>query len=291
VTAPASLIDQVRQEIARAESEGKPTPGRPKLAETLGVTQHQVRKALEELAREQTPGDTSSKRETSLRLVPTPAAQAASEAEPAPEPPAEAAAEEPAGAQVVNEPAPAPTDSEPDVASVEQAQEDQFDETPEPTTASEPQSRPAPAGGSLVAWAGFIFGSLVSVAANVLASRIPPPGAGPDWHPSVYAEVGAAVWPLALLLSVEVLSRIRWPKGAGWNLARFGGAGTVAVGSAVISYAHIAAVLGSWGYSALGAHVGPLVIDGLMTISGFALLATAGAHSGAKRRRLATTAG
>lgn len=137
-----------------------------------------------------------------------------------------------------------------------------------------------PVGGRLVAWAGFVFGSLTSVAGNVLAARLAPPHAALGWHPSTFAEVGAAVWPIALLLSVEALSRIRWPKGALWALARFGGAGTVALCSALISYSHIAAVLSSWGYQTLGARVGPLVVDGLMIICGFALLATAGVSAG-----------
>lgn len=139
----------------------------------------------------------------------------------------------------------------------------------EPTAATPPRS----AGGQLVAWAGFLFGSVTSVAANVLAARIAPVGAGPDWAPSAVAQLGAAVWPLALLLAVEALSRVRWPSGALWRLARYGGAGTVALGSALISYGHIHAVLSSWGYDGLAASVGPLVIDGLMVISGFAMLA------------------
>jgi hypothetical protein len=57
------------------------------------------------------------------------------------------------------------------------------------------------------------------------------------------------------------------------SLVRFGGAGTVALGSAVISYGHVQDVLAAWGYNVLAAHVGPLVLDGLMSISGFALLA------------------
>ncbi|MCU1685310.1 MAG: hypothetical protein JWQ81_6049 [Amycolatopsis sp.] len=141
-----------------------------------------------------------------------------------------------------------------------------------------------PGGGKLVAWAGFLFGSATSIAANVLASRLVPAGAAPGWQPSIYAEVGAAVWPLGLLLSVEALSRVRWPAGALWNLARYGGAGTVALGSAVISYGHIREVLLSWGYTDLGAGVGPLVIDGLMTICGFAMLATSGTSKGGDQR-------
>jgi hypothetical protein len=136
-----------------------------------------------------------------------------------------------------------------------------------------------PAGGKLVAWAGFLFGSATSIAANVLASRIVPPNAPPGWEPSLTAQLGAAAWPVALLLSVEVLSRVRWPSGVAWTLARFGGVGVVALGSALISYGHIRDVLLSWHYSELGAGVGPLVIDGLMTVCGFAMLATSGAVS------------
>jgi len=158
-------------------------------------------------------------------------------------------------------------------------QEQRADQTPvepRPQLVPEPTAQPTadrPGGGLLVAWAGFLFGSITSVAANVLAARIPPAAAGPGWEPSTVAQLGAAVWPLALLLAVEALSRVRWPSGALWRLARYGGAGTVALGSGVISYGHIHAVLGSWGYDGVAAGVGPLVIDGLMVISGFAMLA------------------
>jgi hypothetical protein len=84
------------------------------------------------------------------------------------------------------------------------------------------------------------------------------------------------VWPVGLLLSVEVLSRVSWAPGFWWALARYGGAGTVAVGSAVISYGHVREVLLAWGYGSLGAAVGPLVLDGLMVVSGFALLTMSG---------------
>lgn len=138
------------------------------------------------------------------------------------------------------------------------------------------EDKTLPAGGRLAAWAGFLFGSVMSIAANVLHAWIPPA----DGHlipPSFATQVGAAVWPIGLLISVEVLSRVRWPDGALWALARYGGAGTVAVGSAVISYGHLHGVLVAWGYGTLGAAVGPLVLDGLMVVSGFALLAEPGA--------------
>jgi hypothetical protein len=63
------------------------------------------------------------------------------------------------------------------------------------------------------------------------------------WSPGIAPQIGSAVWPIGLLLSVEVLSRARWAPGFWWALARYGGAGTVAVGSAVISYGHLHEVL------------------------------------------------
>ncbi len=92
------------------------------------------------------------------------------------------------------------------------------------------------------------------------------------WHPGVAPQIGSAVWPIGLLLSVEVLSRTRWRRGIAWILGRYLGAGSVAVGSAIISYRHVYDVLTAWGYGQLGAAVGPVVLDGLMVISGFALL-------------------
>jgi hypothetical protein len=128
-------------------------------------------------------------------------------------------------------------------------------------------------GARLMAWIGFAVGSLVSVAGNWLAAWLPAAVMSPGWSPSGPSQVGAAVWPVALLVSVEVLSRTAWRPGVLWLLVRLGGVGVVALGSGVISYGHIHAVLLSWGYDPLGAAVGPLVIDGLMVVSGFALLA------------------
>jgi hypothetical protein len=69
-----------------------------------------------------------------------------------------------------------------------------------------------------------------------------------------------------------------------WALARFGGAGTVALGSAVISYGHLRDVLEAWHYTSLAAAVGPLVLDGLMVVCGFALLAASHASPGDTHR-------
>ncbi|WP_053721167.1 DUF2637 domain-containing protein [Saccharothrix sp. NRRL B-16348] len=125
----------------------------------------------------------------------------------------------------------------------------------------------------MAAWTGFVFGSVMSVAANVLHTWLPAEHMPEGWSPSLASQVGSAVWPIALLLSVEVLSRVPWKPGRQWALARFGGTGTVALGAAVISYGHVRDVLIAWGYGTLAAHVGPLALDGLMVVSGFALLA------------------
>jgi hypothetical protein len=123
-----------------------------------------------------------------------------------------------------------------------------------------------------VAWLGFVFGSVMSIAANVLHAWLPVDERPAGWSPGIAPQVGSAVWPIGLLLSVEVLSRVPWAPGFWWALARYGGAGTVAVGSAIISYGHVHEVLLAWDYGPLGAAVGPLVLDGLMVVSGFALL-------------------
>ncbi|MQY22680.1 helix-turn-helix domain-containing protein [Nocardia macrotermitis] len=130
----------------------------------------------------------------------------------------------------------------------------------------------SPQRGRFVAWAGFVFGSVSSVAANVLHTWLPAAHMPAGWTPGIAPQIGAAVWPIGLLLSVEVLSRVRWQSGWLWALARYGGAGAVAVGSAIISYSHLRDVLVTWGYGHLAAGVGPVALDGLMVVCGFALL-------------------
>ncbi|MVU77423.1 DUF2637 domain-containing protein [Nocardia sp. ET3-3] len=126
--------------------------------------------------------------------------------------------------------------------------------------------------GHRVAQAGFVFGSLTSVATNVLHTYLPTVHMPSGLALVIAARIGSAVWPLGLLLSIEVLARVAWRRGQGWALARFGGAGTVALGSAVISYSHVRDVLLAWGYGHPAAEFGPLTLDGLMVVCGFALL-------------------
>jgi hypothetical protein len=162
-------------------------------------------------------------------------------------------------------------------------------ETPVPTVALE---RTAPAvvadeplpqrrGARAVSWVAFVFGVIVSVAANVAHTFYPTADQltawralhpGTAWQPELGPQLAAAFWPVALLLAVEVLSRVRWRAGLWWSAARYGGTGTVALVAAVMSYRHMAGLLTAYGEDSFSAHVGPLAVDGLMVVAGFALL-------------------
>jgi hypothetical protein len=119
--------------------------------------------------------------------------------------------------------------------------------------------------GHVITWAAFLLGVLVSIAANVLHA-----GIGGAQAPEL---IGSAFWPLALLLSIEVLTRVVWPAGLRWFAARALGLVLVGAVAAILSYRHMAGLLGSWGEDDFNAHIGPLAVDGLMLIAATALLA------------------
>lgn len=120
------------------------------------------------------------------------------------------------------------------------------------------------------AWAraGFGFGIAASLAANVEHVLI-------HAHAPIGAVIASAYWPLALLIAIEVISRVAWPDGRKWWWCRYGGLSAVAGIAAIISYRHMAALLGYYGEDALSAHIGPLAVDGLMVVCSTALLAIA----------------
>ena len=238
------LVEQVRQAITTARQAGQPTPGRPTLVRLTGATDHAVRRALANLAAEQVnagePGSAHA-RESGTSLPDAPG-----------------------------------TDAQPDATGGEPGDPTSPAPHQRPNIAPKP---PAPAGRP-TAWAGFVFGSFMSIAANILHAWLPTAHEPAGWRPGIPPQIGAAVWPIGLMIAIEALWRIRWPKGLGWGIARFGGAGTVAVGSAIISYGHLRDVLLAWSYSPMAAAVGPLVLDGLMAVCGFALLAMSRTSAG-----------
>lgn len=122
-----------------------------------------------------------------------------------------------------------------------------------------------PVQGRSSAWIGFTVGIVASIAANVLHAM------ESTW---TYPElVGAAFWPTALLISVEVLTRVAWPHGWQWVITRFAGVVIVAFVAAALSYLHMRSLLLTWGEGPFQATVGPAAVDGLMLISATALLA------------------
>lgn len=140
------------------------------------------------------------------------------------------------------------------------------------------------------AWAtsGFVLGVAASVAGNV--AHVWHPSAeylrdhnvtADEFTPEIGAQVAGAFWPIALLITVEVLARVDWPRTFWWMVARFGGASMVAGVAAVMSYAHLNGLLRAYGEDDMTARLGPLSVDGLMVICGGALLALGRSRSDA----------
>src|SRR3954452_1689473 len=107
-------------------------------------------------------------------------------------------------------------------------------------------------------YAGLLLGGGVSVAANIAHSYVPPPGAAPDWAPSRGAVLLAAFWPAAVFVAVEIMARVSWAAGRRWVLVRWGGLAPVALVAAVVSYRHLAGLLGYYGEDPVTMAIGPL---------------------------------
>lgn len=140
------------------------------------------------------------------------------------------------------------------------------------------------------AYAGAILGGLVSMAANVAHSYVPPARSPHDWSPRPGAVIGALFWPVALLIAAEILSRTAWPTGRRWVALRYLGLLPVALVAAVVSYRHLSGLLHFYGEDPLTATIGPLAVDGLMTMATAALMAAGRLHSAADTRDATATA-
>src|SRR3954451_5789095 len=122
-------------------------------------------------------------------------------------------------------------------------------------------------------YAGLLLGGGVSVAANIAHSFVPPAAAAPGWAPNPGAVLLAAFWPAAVFVAVEIMARAHWAPGRRWVLVRWGGLAPVALVAAVVSYRHLAGLLGYYGEDPVTVAIGPLAVDGLMIVSTGALLA------------------
>ncbi|GAB3655661.1 DUF2637 domain-containing protein [Glycomyces tarimensis] len=135
-------------------------------------------------------------------------------------------------------------------------------------------------GASAVSWLAFGLGIIVSVAANIghiwFVTR-------PEAEAMISAMVFAGFWPIALAVAVEVLSRVSWPGYLKWP----GIAGTAAVGTValVVSYRHMNGLLLHFGESDLSAALGPIGVDGLLIVGGFAILAIGETNRSSRTRQ------
>lgn len=132
-----------------------------------------------------------------------------------------------------------------------------------------------PRGAAATAWLALALGIGASVGANILHT-VTVIGDGTANLPQVAA---AAFWPVALVVAIETMARVRWPRSVGYNLIRFGAVGAVAVVAAIVSYRHMSGLLTFWGEDVLSASLGPIAVDGLVTVGALALLAI---HKSAK---------
>lgn len=108
--------------------------------------------------------------------------------------------------------------------------------------------------------ATLALGIGASLAANVLAAQ-----------PTVIGRVIAAWPPVALLLTVELLSRL--PVAPGWlsRLRVISAAGIAGI-AAWVSYWHMAAVALEYGEAPVAAHLLPLSVDGLVVVASVCLV-------------------
>lgn len=158
-------------------------------------------------------------------------------------------------------------------------------------TDSQPDSTASLPGAYIVALVGFLFCAVVSILFNVMDAMIPTPGVPQGWAPSIGAIFGAAIWPVLLIISVELMSRTGWPDTVFARIVRYGLMGAVAVFAATISYQHIREVLLSWRYNELSSNVGPLALDGVMVLAGYAMVLGSKANKAKKTKRAAPKTG
>jgi hypothetical protein len=115
------------------------------------------------------------------------------------------------------------------------------------------------------------------VAANIAHALIPA-----NRHAG--AVLGAAFWPLALVIALEILTRVEWPDSRRWDVLRWGGLLPVALVAAIVSYRHLSGLLAYWGEDAVTVAIGPLVVDGLMVLASGALLVEPATRRAARRK-------
>jgi len=108
------------------------------------------------------------------------------------------------------------------------------------------------------------LGVAASIAANVLHAR-----------DNLISQTIAAWPPLALLLTVELISRVPVHHRA-LAAVRIAATAVIAAIAAWVSYWHMAGVTARYGESATSAHLMPLCVDGLIVVASISLVELAG---------------
>ncbi|MFF1610399.1 hypothetical protein ACFVYA_21685 [Amycolatopsis sp. NPDC058278] len=194
-------VDRIRAHLDQAQRDGRRPPGKPALVEATGLSEHVVRTALDKIKE----GGDARRAPTTTRHH-----QRAGERQPTTRTESASPAK-----------APSPADSRTDLAPSQPPGGISGDH-PTTTSAKSPVGGTPSSGGTAVGWLGFAFGSVTSIAANVLHTWLPASTQPPGWTPGLGPQLGAGVWPIALIVTVEVLTRVNWLQTWFWNAVRYG---------------------------------------------------------------------
>jgi len=110
----------------------------------------------------------------------------------------------------------------------------------------------------------FTLGIAASLAGNVLHAQ-----------DNAISQAISAWSPLALLLAVELISRIPARRGAA-SIARMGATAVIAGIAAWVSYWHMAGVAGRYGESGASPYLLPVSVDGLIVVASISLVEISG---------------
>jgi len=110
----------------------------------------------------------------------------------------------------------------------------------------------------------FTLGIAASLAGNVLHA-----------HNNIISQAISAWSPLALLLAVELISRIPASRGAA-SFARLGATAVIAAIAAWVSYWHMAGVASRYGESGASPYLLPVSVDGLIVVASISLVEISG---------------
>lgn len=126
------------------------------------------------------------------------------------------------------------------------------------------------------------LGGSGSVAANVAHAYV-------HGSPAVGAVVASVLWPVLVVVAIELLISTPWPAGFAWALTRFVGVGLVGAVAAVVSYRHMSGLLTAYGEDRVVSGLGPVAVDGLMAMATASLVAVRRVRAGGGARHLVST--